>query len=339
MKRAGLCSSWQSFFFKRGHRLADIFFSYSQVDREVVGGIVGRLEQRGFSIWWDGKIPPGEDFRAFIDRKLNEAPAICVVWSAESVQSRWVAEEAEEGVRRGNLIPIAVDAADIPRGFRGFQAAQLQHSAPAVQYEQEFEKLVKRLREVAALPLTMKPKRHVLPSALTYRAARNQNLAMTIAFAFVTLAFSFYDFLIDPGNVSSIWFRVFVAVPAFLLFALGYFVARKAWHLWFLNVATSSAASAVIVLQVLQIQQSEFQPGGMGQIVTAAIVLVGSAAGLVHSHTSRAVSLVAVLGVFLGMAFLQKVESLTFWATSIANLTVMATFLWLGFYLRDRRPR
>lgn len=53
--------------------------TYSRDDQDAVAELVAALNRAGFSIRWDGEIPPGEDFRSFVDRKLNGAPAICVV--------------------------------------------------------------------------------------------------------------------------------------------------------------------------------------------------------------------------------------------------------------------
>ncbi|HZN45149.1 MAG TPA: toll/interleukin-1 receptor domain-containing protein, partial [Nitrospiraceae bacterium] len=52
------------------------------------------LESRGWSVWWDREIPIGENFDRVIEQELNAARCAVVLWSKESVRSRWVRAEA-----------------------------------------------------------------------------------------------------------------------------------------------------------------------------------------------------------------------------------------------------
>jgi hypothetical protein len=47
------------------------------------------------------------------------------VWSRHSIESQWVAEEADEGKQKGILVPVLLDAVAPPIGFRSIQAADL----------------------------------------------------------------------------------------------------------------------------------------------------------------------------------------------------------------------
>jgi adenylate cyclase len=42
--------------------MADIFISYASEDREAAARLAGALEDRGWSLWWDPEIPPGESW-------------------------------------------------------------------------------------------------------------------------------------------------------------------------------------------------------------------------------------------------------------------------------------
>lgn len=103
--------------------MADIFISYSRQDRERVRPIADALEQAGYDIWWDIKIPTGTEFDHAIDKALRDAKAVLVVWSENSVNSRWVKEEAEDGLTSDRLVPVLLDPVAIPRGFRRIQAS------------------------------------------------------------------------------------------------------------------------------------------------------------------------------------------------------------------------
>ena len=104
----------------------DIFISYSRADRERVDYIAKALQAEGYEVWWDRDIRAGEEFDHVIDKAIKNSKAIIVVWSNQSINSRWVKEEAEDGVETDTLVPITIDQVVIPRGFRRIQAAELQ---------------------------------------------------------------------------------------------------------------------------------------------------------------------------------------------------------------------
>ncbi len=105
--------------------MADVFVSYDSDDRARVEPLVRELETAGFEVWWDRQINAGESFDRTIEQELSSASCVLVVWSKNSIDSDWVREEAEEGQRRGILIPVLIDECQIPLGFRRVQAEQL----------------------------------------------------------------------------------------------------------------------------------------------------------------------------------------------------------------------
>jgi TIR domain len=105
--------------------MTDIFISYAKEDRERVRSLVAVFETHGFSVWWDREIAAGRDFRAVIDQELRSARCVVVVWSTNANASQWVCDEADEGQRRGILVPVLFDNVLPPMGFRGIQAADL----------------------------------------------------------------------------------------------------------------------------------------------------------------------------------------------------------------------
>lgn len=76
------------------------------------------LEQ-GYSVFWDPNIGPGQRYRTVLDAELDQCSCVIVVWTTASVQSDWVIDEAEEGRRRGILVPILLDKVEPPRGLKG----------------------------------------------------------------------------------------------------------------------------------------------------------------------------------------------------------------------------
>ncbi|HEV7735460.1 MAG TPA: TIR domain-containing protein [Candidatus Binatia bacterium] len=105
--------------------MSDIFLSYATEDRPKLRPFVAALEARDWSVWWDRTIPPGQAFDRVIEKALDGARCVVVLWSSSSVQSDWVKTEAAEAAKRGILVPVLIDDVMIPLEFRRIQAARL----------------------------------------------------------------------------------------------------------------------------------------------------------------------------------------------------------------------
>lgn len=105
--------------------MASVFLSYDHEDAERAGPIASALEKAGHSVWWDRQIHGGAQFNAEIERAVEEADAVVVLWSPRSIQSAWVRDEAAEGRDQGKLVPITLEGAKPPMGFRQFQTIDL----------------------------------------------------------------------------------------------------------------------------------------------------------------------------------------------------------------------
>lgn len=105
--------------------MSDIFISYAREDEPRAARLAGILRNKGYSVWWDRKIPPGRSFDEVIEEALEAAACVLVLWSHDSVGSRWVRNEAAAALERDCLIPIALDDATVPLAFRGIQSVQL----------------------------------------------------------------------------------------------------------------------------------------------------------------------------------------------------------------------
>jgi hypothetical protein len=105
--------------------MADIFISYARGDRERIRPLAVAFSERGWSVFWDLEIPPGQSWRSYLKGRLDEARCVVVAWSETSVESHWVQVEADEGLRRGVLVPVCIDQTEPPFGFGHVQAADL----------------------------------------------------------------------------------------------------------------------------------------------------------------------------------------------------------------------
>jgi TIR domain len=86
-----------------------IFLSYASADRDRVRPLVSHLENRGFDVFWDRGIPPGQDPMEFLGSKLAECRCVLVAWTTTSVVSRYVRNEALHGYDGDKLLPIRLD--------------------------------------------------------------------------------------------------------------------------------------------------------------------------------------------------------------------------------------
>ena len=105
--------------------MADIFFSYKHEDRAAVEPLVRLLEAQSYVVWWDPTIVPGERFDRVIRRALDDAACVIVAWSRLSVESHWVQDEAGLARDRRVLVPVSIDGAEPPLGFRQLQTVNL----------------------------------------------------------------------------------------------------------------------------------------------------------------------------------------------------------------------
>jgi TIR domain len=103
----------------------DVFISYAKGDRARAAELASALEANGWSVWWDRDIPPGRTFDEVIEEALTQTRSVVVLWSAESVKSRWVRTEASAAAERGTLVPALIEPVTIPLEFRRLEAADL----------------------------------------------------------------------------------------------------------------------------------------------------------------------------------------------------------------------
>jgi len=105
------------------------------------------LGARGWSVWWDREIPLGKSFDDVIEKALAEAKCVIVLWSAVSIASEWVRNEASEAKRRGILIPVFIEPVDAPLAFRLLNGADLRDWHVDAT-DAEFDRLVERVTQL-----------------------------------------------------------------------------------------------------------------------------------------------------------------------------------------------
>ena len=125
----------------------EVFVSYASKDRECARLLAQALGARGWSVWWDREIPLGKSFDEVIEQALAGAKCVIVLWSAVSVRSEWVRNEASEGKRRGILVPVFIEHVEAPLAFRLLNGADLSEWSGDAG-DGEFARLVERVGEL-----------------------------------------------------------------------------------------------------------------------------------------------------------------------------------------------
>jgi len=97
--------------------MTDVFISYANPDRERAREIANALSARGWSVWWDRNIKAGQAFDEVIERELETARNIVVLWSEASIASEWVKNEAAVAAQRRVLIPVLLDRVKMRSSF------------------------------------------------------------------------------------------------------------------------------------------------------------------------------------------------------------------------------
>src|SRR5690348_11864156 len=130
--------------------MADVFVSYARGDKARVAPLVAAIEAKGWSVWWDPEITPGQEFDDQIDAEIDAARAVLVVWTPASVVSRWVRGEAREAAERGILVPVRFEQARLPMDVRAIHTTDLDGwdenhaSAPAQEFLRALAAMIAR---------------------------------------------------------------------------------------------------------------------------------------------------------------------------------------------------
>jgi adenylate cyclase len=105
--------------------LADVFISYARDDEAVARRVAKALQASAFDVWWDADLPAHRVYSEIIERNLEEAKAVVVLWSATAAKSQWVRAEADFARSRGKLVQGAIDGSIPPLPFNQIQCADL----------------------------------------------------------------------------------------------------------------------------------------------------------------------------------------------------------------------
>ncbi len=158
-----------------------LFLSYSRGDLARARPVIELLEGAGFDVWWDGRLEGGENYLQTTEAALEGAAAVVVLWSATSVASHWVRDEAQRGRERGCLVPLTIDGTMAPLGFRQFQLLDVSGwdgSAASPEAARILVAVKARLGEAAPAPAPAATPAPAAPAVPTTRAGLSRRGVM-----------------------------------------------------------------------------------------------------------------------------------------------------------------
>lgn len=190
--------------------MARVFLSYSRQDSAKAKTLAGALERCGHEIWWDSQMHGGSRFASEIEAALKRSDAVVVLWSASSLQSAWVQDEAAEGRDTGRLVPVVIDGSQPPLGFRQFQAIDLsqwsgRHGAPPIKALDA--SIAAKAKQASPPEPPLAPSKALHPRALR-RPTRMAVAAAAALLSLLVLAAGVYFFWLSPGRADAQSLRV-----------------------------------------------------------------------------------------------------------------------------------
>lgn len=95
-----------------------VFLSYDDRDVALAKQVKEHLNSRGIYVWW---APDNIRvlYREEINQRLTKAACVLTVWTKLSIESAWVREESDHGVKNQTLISVRVNLTveELPLGF------------------------------------------------------------------------------------------------------------------------------------------------------------------------------------------------------------------------------
>ena len=148
--------------------MADVFISYARNDEAVARRVAKALQSAGRDVWWDADLPAHRAYSEEIERNLEAAKVVVVLWSKTAAKSQWVRAEADFARNAGKLVQATVDGALPPMPFNQVQCADLKgwRGAPKqhgwVKLKASVDAVLRGEEPPAAVGTT-RPKRSLIP--------------------------------------------------------------------------------------------------------------------------------------------------------------------------------
>jgi TIR domain-containing protein len=112
--------------------MSQVFVSYAGEDREAALRIVKAIGEAGLEVWHYDAILPGESFSEQVQRELEDAQCVVVIWSEAAARSRFLQEEVHRAIQAWSsdrLVLVALDDTSLPVGLRDLSPISIQEGS------------------------------------------------------------------------------------------------------------------------------------------------------------------------------------------------------------------
>lgn len=106
--------------------MVDVFVSYAREDEGRAETLKKLLDAEGWNVWWDQEIRIGRPWGSEIERALDQAKAVVVLWTKAATESEWVTKEADHALEYGKLFGVLLEPCQVPNRFTELEMAILE---------------------------------------------------------------------------------------------------------------------------------------------------------------------------------------------------------------------
>ena len=132
--------------------MSDLFISYARKDEATAKLLRTMLDSEGWDTWMDQEIRVGRSWSTEIERALDRARAVTVLWTKAALQSEWVLREAGYALTQGKLFGLLLEDCAVPKQFAAVEMAMM----PGWRGEADHPELIQLFRSLAE---TVRPSR------------------------------------------------------------------------------------------------------------------------------------------------------------------------------------
>lgn len=118
-------------------RPARVFIAYSRKQRMLARELSETLTRNGKAVFYDAKIRAGASWRQTIQRALDDATHLVVIWTPDAAESDEVEREVSYALAQGKIIvPIlSAEISNLPYHLHGLQYMTMDSSITAIEPE------------------------------------------------------------------------------------------------------------------------------------------------------------------------------------------------------------
>lgn len=131
-----------------------VFISFKTEEKHHALIFRKALEEVGYLVWLQVDLQCGHEWHGEIDKALNEAGAIVVLWSPASHNSQWVRHEASQAMAMDRYAPVRIEEVKIDNPYSRRQAVDINDWNGEINHL-GFQNLLTRLKELMPPPVPL----------------------------------------------------------------------------------------------------------------------------------------------------------------------------------------